>query len=182
MISFREIKISDAEKILNWRTKKRVTKYMITDVDFNMDQQIKWLKESTNKKDYYHWIIQYKSVDIGVISISNYDSVEKKSSLGLYIGSDEHLGLGAFVPLYFYNFAFNILGITEIQVKIFFDNINTIKLHLLHGYKFTPCRDRVIIKNSKDVLLVGMTLTKDAFMLKKKTKYIAEFPMLNWKC
>ena len=33
MIRFREVKISDAAKILRWRTSPEVSNYMITDID-----------------------------------------------------------------------------------------------------------------------------------------------------
>lgn len=181
MISFREVKISDAEQILNWRTERRITQYMTTDVEFNINNQINWLKGCYNKKNYYHWIVQCNNVDIGIISLSDYDSENKTTSWGFYIGNDDYLGSGAFIPLYFYNFIFNELNIEKITAEVFYDNTKTIKLHLFHGYKFEPKNSRAINKNGRDIYLVGMSLRKNDFFLKKKDKYRCSFPMLEWR-
>lgn len=180
MISFREVKLSDAEKILSWRTKSRVTKFMNTDVDYDLNSQVEWLKSCYLKNDYYHWIVKCNDVDIGLISLSEYDN--KTTSWGLYIGHDDYLGVGAFVPLYFYNFAFNILNVDSISAEVFYDNTKTIKMHIFHGYKFDPIKNRVIEKNNTEVLLVNLILKKENYLLKKKNKYISDFPTIYWRC
>lgn len=180
MISFREVIINDAKTILTWRAKKRVTKYMVNDIDLNMDNHIRWLKRCYAKKNYYHWIIQCNGVDIGLINLADYDENNKTTSWGIYIGNDAYLGAGAFVPLYFYNFVFNDLGVDEIHAEVFYDNVKTIKLHLFHGYVFTPNKDRIIIKNDKEILLINLTLNRGEFLLKRKSTYVSDFPLLNW--
>ena len=57
-ISFREVKLSDAEIILRWRTCPRVTKFMNTDIENNVENQKSWLKNCYTKNNYYHWIIE----------------------------------------------------------------------------------------------------------------------------
>ena len=52
LISFREIKISDAELILKWRRKKRITNFQFTDIRNSIKSQKAWIKSSFHKKDY----------------------------------------------------------------------------------------------------------------------------------
>jgi UDP-4-amino-4,6-dideoxy-N-acetyl-beta-L-altrosamine N-acetyltransferase len=181
MITFREITKQDAELILTWRTKKRITKYMNTDVEFNIDNQANWIESCYKKKDYYHWIVQYKGVDVGFISLADFDNENKTTSWGFYIGNDEYIGVGAFAPLYLYDFIFYELGVDKICAEVFFDNTKTIKIHMLNGYKFEPDKCRTIYKNNKEVLLVGMSLNKNDFQLKKKSRYKFDFPIRNWE-
>ena len=56
-ITFREILVDDAELVLSWRTKKRITNYMSTDLNISTNDQKKWIKNCYNKKNYYHWMI-----------------------------------------------------------------------------------------------------------------------------
>ena len=42
-IQFREIKISDAKKILNWRRKDRITNFQFTDIKNSIKLQRKWI-------------------------------------------------------------------------------------------------------------------------------------------
>ena len=39
MINFREIRIEDAKTILDWRTSDRVTKFMNSDMSYDIDAQ-----------------------------------------------------------------------------------------------------------------------------------------------
>ena len=59
-IQFKEIKISDAKKILNWRRKDRITNFQFTDIKDSIKLQKKWILDSYKKKNYYHWMILYK--------------------------------------------------------------------------------------------------------------------------
>ena len=59
-IQFKEITISDAKKILNWRRKDRITNFQFTDIKDCIKLQKKWILDSYKKKNYYHWLIKYK--------------------------------------------------------------------------------------------------------------------------
>jgi len=43
MIRFAELREEDLELVLSWRVKPEVTKFMVTDVAFDMTEQRKWL-------------------------------------------------------------------------------------------------------------------------------------------
>ena len=49
-IQFKEIKISDAKKILNWRRKDRITNFQFTDIKDSIKLQKKWILDSYKKK------------------------------------------------------------------------------------------------------------------------------------
>ena len=181
MLSFREISLQDAEMILLWRMSNRVTKFMTTDVVYNLDAQSKWLSSSLNKEHYYLWVINVDDLPVGLIYLEDYSSVDNTTSWGFYIGAEGLDACGAFIPPYFYNFLFYSLSVNRIDVEVFYNNINVIGLHLLHGYKFTPDKDRVITKNGKDILLVAMTLEKSNWNFKRYGKNIAIFPSSKWK-
>ena len=42
MISFRKISENDLLMILGWRTNPEVTRYMSTDIEYNLEKQINW--------------------------------------------------------------------------------------------------------------------------------------------
>jgi len=85
------------------------------------------------------------------------------------------------VPPYFHNFCFEQLGVDTVLSKVFFTNTNTIKLHLLYGYSFTPKLDFVIKKNGQDILMVTMALNRDQFINSRFAKFKAEFPVERWE-
>jgi UDP-4-amino-4,6-dideoxy-N-acetyl-beta-L-altrosamine N-acetyltransferase len=148
MISFDEVTLDDTERILKWRTSHRVAKFMDTDVEFSLDNQRQWLKSCYKKKHYYHWIIKIEGKPAGLLNICDYDPVKKTSSWGFYIGEDDAVGYGAFIPPMLYNFLFGQLGVENIEIEVFYNNLSVIGLHQLHGYKFLPNNDRVIVKTT----------------------------------
>lgn len=180
MITFREVNISDAEKILKWRTSRKVTTFMNTDIENDLNAQEQWIKESYNKSHYYHWIIQYKNHPIGLINISDYSIKTNSTSWGFYIGDDNFNGLGAFIPPHLYNFLFHNLNVNTINAEVFYNNTSVIGLHLLHNYSFNPERDHVIVKNKKQILLVGMTLHKKDWLSSKLSRNNYHFPTEHW--
>jgi UDP-4-amino-4,6-dideoxy-N-acetyl-beta-L-altrosamine N-acetyltransferase len=180
MIAFREIHVSDAKQILDWRTKARVTEYMDSDVTYDIESQEKWLENSCTKPSYYHWIIQYGGKDVGLLNFVDWDKDKRITSWGFYIGDDDSLGIGGLVPPYFYNFAFNVLGVETVNADVFYNNVDIIRLHLAQGYRFDTNRDHVIKKNGKDVLMVCMNLDKIEFKASKFSRLKTNLPIDRW--
>ena len=70
MFSFREVILKDCKLILNWRVKDRVANFLKTDIEYNITKQKKWIKETYLNLKYYHWIILYNNIPIGLIYTS----------------------------------------------------------------------------------------------------------------
>ncbi len=181
MISFREIEIDDAKTILDWRSSDRVSEFMNSDMNFNIENQIKWLKKSFNNSSYYHWIIQYGGKDVGLLNFVDWSREEKTTSWGFYIGEECALGVGGLVPPYFYNFAFDTLGVEKIFAEVFYNNTDVIDLHLKQGYTFDVKRDHVIKKNGNSILVVCLSLEKKVFKESRLSKLKKNLPIKKWK-
>ena len=181
MISFRELKITDAQMLLDWRTSPRVTKFMNSDIDYDLKAQVSWIEDCFEKPSYYHWIIQYYGQDVGLLNFVNWDRVQRTTSWGFYIGEEEALTIGGMVPSYFYNFAFDILNVDKVFSEVFYNNTSVIDLHLKQGYVFDVERDHVIEKNGKTILIVCMSLEKNIFKASKFAKLKQSLPIVEWR-
>lgn len=154
---------------------------MKTDVDFNLDAQRAWIKACFGKPHYYHWLINADEKPIGLLYISDLNLFTRTSSWGFYIGDDDAVGYGAFVPPLLYNFLFGILNIGSVRAEVFYDNVGVIGLHKLHGYKFEPNDDRVILKQGREILLVGMRLSSEDWSNNHRFhRPMVEFPTSTW--
>jgi RimJ/RimL family protein N-acetyltransferase len=181
MFTFREIEKTDAQMILSWRTSNRVSKYMNTPVNHGVEDQEQWIISSRTRSDFYHWLIVFQEKPIGYISLNEFDREAKTTSWGFYIGEEEEAGLGGLVSPYFYNFCFDALGVKKVNAEILYFNTRVIELHLLHGYEFTPERDRLLTKKGKDILQVAMSLDKARFKKSKFARFQSEFPISYWQ-
>ncbi len=181
MLSFREVLLSDAQMILNWRLDESLSKFMLSDIDDDINIQKEWVSSCYNRPDYYHWIIEYQNKPVGLISFSQYSIVDKSCYFGFYIAESSARGIGGIVPLYFYNFAFNKLNIDCVRVEVAYFNTSVIDLHLLHGYDFEPEKDRIVVKVDKSILFIGMKLNREKFNLKRFSRCKFLFPIEKWK-
>ena len=86
MINFREVNVDDADMILRWRMSNRVTKFMNTDVVYDLETQNNWLLSSYKKSHYYHWVIENDGKPIGLINLADYSASNATTSWGFYIG------------------------------------------------------------------------------------------------
>ena len=179
-ISFREVAIDDAKMLLDWRTSPGITKYMITDIPYDVDAQTKWIMESYNRKDYYHWIILCDNTPLGLIYIQDFDFLNSYTYFGIYKGSVQFPGIGQRSLQFLYNWLFSS-GIKNIFAEVFYDNIKAIEIYLRCGHKFMPEKDRVIYKNGREILLVALSLSRQNWDKEKYKDSITSFPTANWK-
>lgn len=180
MFTFREIETADAQMILDWRTSRRVAKYLKTEFDHGLEDQEQWIISCRERDNFYHWLIVYQEQPIGYISISDYNPSAKTTSWGFYIGEEKHTGLGGLVAPFFYRFCFSELGIERIDAEMLYYNTKVIDLHQLHGYDFAPERDRIVKKQGKGVLLIAMSLERYRFEDSKFARFTAKFPTQKW--
>ena len=180
-IKFREIRINDAERILNWRTKERITRYMGSDINVSVKEQKEWIDDCYNKDDYYHWMVTTNNIDIGTICIKNINLENNSTSWGFYIGDDNYLGYGGFIPPHFYNWVFNNLNLNEIKAYVFEDLKNVIGLHKTHGYEYINKENKLIIKNNRQIKVIAMTLKKEYWNFKRYKNFSSPFPITKWK-
>ncbi len=181
-ISLREVSEKDAVQILAWRRKPRVTDLMTTDVPDDLEAQRRWLSSCFDKPSYYHWVIQFQGRDAGLLSVADLDLAKGTTSWGYYVGEAAHLGLGALLPPYFYNWLFESLPIQRIDVEVFATNQLVLDMHVFHGYVRNPERDRVIVKNgvAHDVVALALSDTRWAAQTRFH-RFTTHFPVSRWR-
>lgn len=177
MFEFIKLREEHLEMVLNWRTREDVTKYMVTDIEYNLDNQKKWFNKITNNPSEKYWIILYNSKPIGLISLNDIDYKNKHTRWGYYIGEEEYRMYGGIIPHYLYNYVFGTLKLNKINAEVLEGNDNVIKLNLLHGYREVGVFKRHIYKNNKFYDLYLLELTKEDWQnaIKKHERYNAYF-------
>ena len=99
MFKFIKLREEHLEMVLNWRTKESVTRYMNTDIEYNLYCQKKWFDNISNSKTEKYWVIAFKGKSIGLISLNDIDYYNKRTRWGFYIGEEEYRMYGAIVRL-----------------------------------------------------------------------------------
>jgi len=149
MLKFLKIKEEDLELILNWRTLPEVTRYMVTDIEYNMENQIKWYQKIRTDESSKYWMISYQDNKIGLIYLTDIDYKNKHCTWGYYIGENAYRSIGGIIPPYLYNYVFHEMKFNKIIAEVIEGNQNIMKLHELHGYRFVGKYEKHIYKYDK---------------------------------
>lgn len=173
-IRFVRMREEHLEQVLRWRTQPDVTRFMYTDIAFDMDRQRAWFARVSQSPSDIFWIVELKGEPAGVVSLNQIDAGNKRAYWANYIGEPKFRTYGGFVPYYVYNYVFFELGLQKLMAEVM--EGNTIrKLHLAHG-----CREVGVMKNHifkydqyHDVFLLEML--KADWDRAKFAKYVAEF-------
>jgi len=135
-LSYRPVTPDDARMLLDWRTAPHITKYMLTDVPYDIERQQAWIARCNARDDYQHCIIRIEGRDVGYSSITVTDRHSGIGEIGTYIGDDT-----APKELTIYNFvgtlnqAFFTMGLHKLVNHVVAWNDRTVRLQAFNGYR-----------------------------------------------
>ena len=164
MIHFRKLVEADLEMVLRWRTTSEITRYMTTDVEFDLGAQRIWYQTVVQIHiPTRHWIICHDNKPIGVFSLATYDNQNDLTSVGYYLGDLNAWSLGAIIPPYFYNYMFfqRAPNLKAIIGEAFCLNSKVIQMHLMHGWTVTKTLRNHVVKHGQEYDVKLLELTRE---------------------
>ncbi|MFJ7838518.1 UDP-4-amino-4,6-dideoxy-N-acetyl-beta-L-altrosamine N-acetyltransferase [Lysinibacillus sphaericus] len=172
---WRKVQQEHLQKILDWRTKENITRFMYTDIPYSMENQKKWFEVINNSQTSIHWVIEYNQDNIGLISLTSIDWHNKRAYWNFYLGEEDYTMLAGFIGFYMYNYAFKELGLEKLMGEVMDINEGVQKLHLRQGAREVGILEKHIIKNDTwhDIHLFEMTSERWK-SINKYSKYVAE--------
>ena len=177
MLRFAKLKESDLEQVLKWRTMPEVTRFMTSDVEYNIEKQEKWFERVVKDESVRYWIIEIDGRPIGVINLSEINLVHRRCSIGYYIGEVDCRAIGFMVPPYIYNFVFNKMGLNKIFGEVVDGNGNLLKMHNMHGWRNVGTFSNHIFKYGRyfDVHIVELMASDWVALANKFGRFVADF-------
>lgn len=162
MLKLRKIREDDLAMVMNWRMDPDVTKYMYTDPKLDMEKQRMWFKAISVDETSKYWIINYDDIDVGLISITGFDSQNKRCSWAYYV-ADKNMrgkGIGVAVECNVYDYVFNRLGLEKLCCEVFSFNDKVVQLHEKFGSRREGYLRNHIIKDGKSYDVVSLAILK----------------------
>jgi len=175
-LQFRKIFKEDLEMILKWRTHPEITRYMYTDIPYDMQNQRNWFGRISNDVSRRDWIVQADGVDVGVVSLYKIDYTNYKCEWGFYMNpaAAHGKGVGNHVALNIQEYVFDKLGMNKLCGEIMAENVLVVKWHQLLGATLEGKRKQHIFKNGHfhDVVVSGLLKYDWENKIKNKLDYI----------
>jgi UDP-4-amino-4,6-dideoxy-N-acetyl-beta-L-altrosamine N-acetyltransferase len=124
------------EKIRLWRNKERIRKCMLNQHIISREEHQQWLQRLEVSNTQKLWVVFWGESPLGIVNLSNNNSVNLTSEWGFYIGEESFLGKGLgrkmvckFLMLYFDSMKYN-----ELITKVLSGNDKALSLY--HQFKF----------------------------------------------
>lgn len=163
----------DLKKIMEWRSKPEVTRYMYTDIESDMKVQKIWFQRITQDPTRKDWIIEANGNDVGLVSLYRIDNTNRRCEWAYYIGSTDvrGMGIGKNVELNILEYVFTILGLNKLCCEVYASNEFVIGLHEKYGSCVEGKRRQHIWKNGEFHDIVEMGILKQEWKNKIKEKF-----------
>ncbi len=163
---------NDLKMVMEWRMMPEVTKYMYTDPQLDMNQQMDWFSKITLDDTCIHWIIEYDGKPIGLYCIADIDRVNKHCDWAYYIADVSYRGkhIGRNVECGMYDYMFDALKMHKAYVDVFTWNDFVVGLHLKYGSTIEGTFKDHIYKNGKYYDIVRLGLIADDWRYKRTTR------------
>lgn len=166
MIKLRCIVKHDIEKVLRWRTSEQITKYMFTDIAFDLAEQEKWFESIYRDESYQSWIIVYNNHDIGFANLCDIDIFNRRCFKGYYIAEDYMIGVGLakYLECNIYDYVFDNLELNKIYSDVLAFNERAIHIYKKFGSEVEGVFKQHIYKNGQFHDVVRMAILKDKWL------------------
>lgn len=164
------------EMVLKWRTSDYVTKYMYTDISYDMQKQRDWFQKVKNDVNSYYWILENKGEYIGLVSLTDINTLNKRAYWNFYMGEQKFSMLAGFIGPFLYNFAFDAFDLNKLMGEVMEDNEAVRSLHLKLGTREVGFFKDHIWKNGRFHNVYLYEMTKEDWLNKgsKYLKFLAE--------
>ena len=169
------------EMTLRWRVQPEVTRYMLSDIVYDLENQKKWFEKVSNDPTMKYWVISYNGKPVGVFNLADLDIQNQCCSVGYYIGDPEYRAIGFFIPPYLYNYVFSKYGLQKITGEVLDGNINVMKMHEMHGWRKIKILKDKILKYDQlhDVHICELLASKWESMKQKYGRFLAHFDEIS---
>ncbi|MBC7906134.1 MAG: GNAT family N-acetyltransferase [Rhodospirillaceae bacterium] len=151
-LSYRPVTIDDAQMILDWRTSPDITRYMYTDVEYDLDKQRAWIERTQHRSDFHHRLICVEGIAVGYASIQTTDAVAGIGSIGVYIGDRRFPAtMTALNFVHSLNHAFCTLNYAKIVNHILGINSQPLRSQRFTGYRPAGILAGHAVKNGEPI-------------------------------
>lgn len=156
--------IEDTDNILKWRNSENVVKRFLYRKPVTREDHLNWIKTKVETGKVVQFIITIKETEqeIGSTYLRDIDTANKTAEFGIFIGERTNAGhgYGTMAQYLTLKYAYEKLGLEEIQAEVIEDNEPSLKMNCRNGFHVVPELTKTMELDGelKNVLLLKQTL------------------------
>lgn len=168
--------------ILKERNHPDVKKWMFTKDDILEKDHLNFVEGLKNRDDAFYWLMEYKGVPIGVLSLIRINYELEEGETGYYLfASQQDSGIGLDMQFHYKKLFFTLFGVRNLPGEILWGNTNAYQMSMFLG----AIVDGTIEQNGRKYIV--MHTPKENFekieerkLTSQFIKYIKTHPV-SWK-
>lgn len=135
--SLRPLERDDADRILDWRNREEVSRWMYTDHKITPEEHAGWIERVLADESYRYWIMQVDSTPVGLVGLYDIDLRNRRCVWAFYIAEDaaRGKGVGSFVEYEILRIVFDELGLNKLCCEVILGNEPVKGMHESFGFK-----------------------------------------------
>lgn len=133
--SFLNLTEESKKMVHTWRNDTRIRRWMYNPQEIGYNAHLLFLDNLRLKDDKFYWLVYFKEVPVGVLSLINVDYLNNSAEIGFYYRPDKpnHSIFGIDYVHTMYSFAFHSLHLDLIKGGIWENNIDSLSISLFLG-------------------------------------------------
>lgn len=162
-VSLRLVTPDDAPRLLGWRNRPGVARYMFTDERITDAEHAAWFASAMDDRTRRYWIIELDGDPVGLANLYDISLPHKRAYLALYL-ADDHVrgqGVGVATDRFLLQHAFEELGLEKVCAEALATNEAGIRVHQHHGFRVDGILRRHIVKADARIDVVTLSLLRD---------------------
>ncbi len=160
MITLRDMRREDRDRVRDWRNLPAVAQFMYTDREIPADEHAAWFDRVLGDPTCSYWIITCDGADVGLACITGIDRDHARCSWAFYIASSDlrGRGVGSVVEYSVLSHVFDTLGLEKLCCEVLDLNVPVIEMHKRFGFSEEGRLRRHIRKGDQwhDVIALAM--------------------------
>lgn len=161
----RRLAAHDLERVMRWRMTPEITRYMYSEPQLTMADQVRWFERICASERDRVWIIEVEepAMPVGVLSLSEINPIHRRCAWAYYVAEPVARGVGLAKPLEcnVYDYVFDRLGMNRLWCEVLAFNDRVVKLHERFGSKVEGVLRQHVIKGDEAHDVVRMAMLKD---------------------
>lgn len=150
---------SDLEQVFSWRNSERVRKYMYTDHLISYAEHRAWFSGISKDPGSIHLIFEFETRPVGVVNITQIDTVNRRCHWGFYLGVDDlPKGVGSAMGFCALQFMFSELSMRKITGEVLSFNASSLRFHERLGFTEEGIFKQHVIKSGVPVDVVVLAI------------------------
>jgi UDP-4-amino-4,6-dideoxy-N-acetyl-beta-L-altrosamine N-acetyltransferase len=159
----RPLRPDDRQRVLEWRNRPEVARYMLSDHRISESEHARWFDAALTATSARHWIAELGGEPVGLFSLSEISEEHRRASWGFYVADPRLRGHGVASTAWRFllRHAFEELGIEKLCSEVLATNDAVVRMHERFGFHVDGVLRQHVRKNDRRVDVVALSLLRD---------------------